>query len=168
MEMLEGDLADIVVSTFTINESRKERVDFSIPYFTDGLGVLALPGSGIESSSDLKGEMVIVRRSTTGFDWAKENLKSDNVISSVDVEQVVEHLLSKNAQAYINDKSSLDAMASRNPGVVVLPLYLTGENWGVAVAKGRPGLLKAINSFIRKMTSDGTLVRLRSKWIKPN
>ena len=112
--------------------------------------------------------MVIVRRSTTGFTWAQENLNSDDIVSSVDVERVVEHLVSKKAHAYINDRSSLDAMASRNSGVVVLPMYLTGENWGVAIAKGRPGFLKAINLIIGKMKKDGTLVKLRSKWIKSN
>ena len=57
---------DIGASGFTINDERKEQVNFSIPYYTTTQYIIIPKGSEIKSVEDLAGKNVAVQIGTTG------------------------------------------------------------------------------------------------------
>src|SRR5690554_1364182 len=53
---IEGDNVDIVVATYTINDTRKNVVDFAGPYYLAGQSILVLESNNeIQSDADLVG-----------------------------------------------------------------------------------------------------------------
>jgi ABC-type amino acid transport substrate-binding protein len=69
-----GTKMDIGVSSFTINDERKDLVDFCTPYFDSNQAVVALKSKGYTSVDDLKGKKVGAQSGTTGAAWIQENL----------------------------------------------------------------------------------------------
>jgi polar amino acid transport system substrate-binding protein len=73
---LQTGKADMIVSSMTITEKRKEMVDFSDPYANALLAILANKNSGISYIDDLNqpGKKVAVKTGTTGDIYAQEYL----------------------------------------------------------------------------------------------
>ena len=53
-ELLDSGDIDCVLATFTITEERRKSWDFSTPYYTDYVSVLAEDSSGIKELADLR------------------------------------------------------------------------------------------------------------------
>ena len=49
---------------------------------------------------------------------------------------------------------------------VELPEILDGQQYGIAVGKGNPEMLKAINSGLKKIRENGTFTEIHKKWFK--
>src|SRR5215207_3588333 len=56
---IEGGQVDIVVATYTINDTRKQKVDFAGPYYVAGQSIMVLEeNSDINGADDLAGKKV--------------------------------------------------------------------------------------------------------------
>ncbi len=64
---------DIAISSVSITDARKQKMDFSTPYLDDDLVLIAKDGSGITDLESAKGKKVGVQQATTGEKYAKEN-----------------------------------------------------------------------------------------------
>src|SRR5699024_12034565 len=80
---LQTGKADMVMSSMTITEERKETVDFSEPYANALLAVLTNKDSQITSVDDLnqEGKKVAVKTGSTGYLYAQEHLKNAEIIA---------------------------------------------------------------------------------------
>ena len=63
--LLDNGEVDLVIATYTITPERKEKWNFSDPYYTDAVGLLVLKDSGIESINDLDGKIIGVSQGST-------------------------------------------------------------------------------------------------------
>lgn len=168
-DMLLHGHAKLVVSCFTITESRKKALIFSHPYRSDGLGVLVRSDSKIKTRNDLDGKTIVAFRHTTAHPWVSKNLPGAKIVSDYpkDFQGTPHELIERGlADAYINDYSQLISIAHANKDLRILPKRLTSEVWGIAAKKDEQALIDEVNRALDQMKKSGQLQEIHDKWLK--
>jgi polar amino acid transport system substrate-binding protein len=158
---------DAVISAATITDERRQTVDFSDPYLSAGqmLAVRMADKDTIKSPADLDGKKVGVQLGTTGDIWATENTKAE-VVRYDEITLAFQALANKDVDAVLNDGPTSGAIVVANPemNLTLVGEPFTEELYGIAVNKGKPELLQAINKGLAAVKADGTYDKLHAKW----
>lgn len=167
---LQTGKADMVISSMTVTDQRKEQVDFSVPYAKALLAILANKDSGIESIENLNqaGKRVAVKTGSTGYLFAKNNLDKAEIIPLADESACVTEVVQGKADAFLYDQLTIYRNQLKNPDTttaVYIP-FQDAEYWAVAVKKGNQQLLSQIDEFIEKYTAEGGFITLSDKYLK--
>ena len=155
---LQTGKADMVMSSMTITEERKETVDFSEPYANALLAVLTNKDSQITSVDDLnqEGKKVAVKTGSTGYLYAQEHLKNAEIIALQDESACVMEVSQGKADGFIYDQLTIYRNWQNNldtTNAVFIP-FQDVEPWGIAVKKGNTELKEAIDSVLSQMTEE--------------
>lgn len=161
--------ADLVISSMTITEKRKEEVDFSEPYANAMLAILANKDSGISSIDDLNqaGKKVAVKTGTTGHLYAEEHLKNAEIIALADESACVTEVSQGKADGFLYDQLTIYRNCQNNPDTTIA-VYIPFQDvdyWGAALQKGNTELLDGVNAFIEEYKADGGFDRLSEKYL---
>jgi glutamate transport system substrate-binding protein len=160
-EVIEQGKVDVVIATYTINDKRKERVDFAGPYYVAGQDIMVAKDD----------------TSITGPDSFKEGTKKVcSVTGSTPAENIKKYLKDAAAQLVLFDVYSkcadalkakqVDAVTTDN--VILLGLVdkskgdfkllgkpFTQEPYGIGLKKGDTKFRSWINDVLEKIASDG-------------
>ena len=163
---LEAGNIDVVISGNTINDTRKQKVSFSVPYYTSGLTIVVnKDNTTIKEFKDLAGKKVAVQIGTTS---AAEVNKIDGVIVKEfnSVADIFMALKVGNVEAVVNDRPVNDYYIAKSgvKDVKALPQMLTSEEYGIAVKKKNADLLKKVNEGIEKVKKSGEYDKIFKKW----
>ena len=166
---LQTGKADMVMSSMTITEERKETVDFSEPYANALLAVLTNKDSQITSVDDLnqEGKKVAVKTGSTGYLYAQEHLKNAEIIALQDESACVMEVSQGKADGFIYDQLTIYRNWQNNldtNNAVFIP-FQDVEPWGIAVKKGNTELLDQLNDFIETYREDGGFEELTEKYL---
>ena len=158
---------DMVVSSMTITEPRREQVDFSEPYANAYLALLTNKDAGIEKAEDLNrpGRKVAVKIGSTGYYYAQKNLSQAEILSFPDESACVTEVVQGKADAFIYDQLTIYRNWQRHEDStkpVFIP-FQDVESWGAAFNKGNEGLVNAVNAFIGQYTAEGGFEKLTEK-----
>ena len=149
--------ADLAAAGLTVTEDRRKSVDFSDPYLTTGLVVIYRKAEPVLTGAACKGRRIGVQGGTTSDDYVVRELGQEPERFRSDAEAVV---ALKGGRC---DVVICDLILARNciRGVSDLALsdLITTEEYAIAVRKGRPDLLRAINETLRELKADGRLDR---------
>ena len=160
---------DAIASGMTITDERKKEIDFSDPYFDSNQSIAVLKKSGFTTQAQLAKKKIGVQSGTTGEKWATENLKPKGatIVPFKDATGAFAALQAGSVDAVVNDLPVTAEIIKEGPtrGFIIIDKIATGEQYGIAVAKDNPELLKAINAAIAKIKGDGTLQNIYNKWI---
>lgn len=160
-----GSSMDVAVSSITINDERSELIDFSAPYFDSNQAVVTLADAPYTTKEQLNGKPVGAQSGTTGEEWVKENLKDSQYTPYTMPTDALAALRAGKIEAVIYDSSVALNQISQDAGTYKLVEEIaTGEQYGIAVNKNNPELLKAINNALSEMQKDGTMDKLKKKW----
>lgn len=167
---LQTGKSDMVVSSMTITEERKETVDFSDPYANSLLAVLANKESGVKSIEDLNqgGKKVAVKTGSTGYLYAKEHLKNAEIIALADESACITEVSQGKADGFLYDQLTIYRnwqQYSDTTEAIFIP-FQEVDKWGVAVQKGNTQLLDQLNEFIKKYTKEGGFDDLTQKYLE--
>jgi polar amino acid transport system substrate-binding protein len=167
---LQSRKIDIIISSMTITEERKKNVDFSLPYYSSIFSILSLKSSKITSVDQLKDKIVGVQLGSTMADFAKNNSTdfSFKVISLDSNLTLIQELNKKIIDALIVEKVQAAEYSKHNPNIVAYAIpeqYYKDAQYSVVVRKGSL-TLEDIDSAIKKFYKDGTIEKLKQKWIK--
>ena len=161
-----GTSMDVAVSSITINDEREELVDFSTPYYDSNLAIVTLADSDVASASDLSGKSVGAQSGSTGEEWAKENLGDSSYTPYTGPTDALTALRAGKIQAVVLDAPVASDYVKEDAGTYKLVDEIaTGEQYGIAINKDNPELKKAIDSALADMQADGTLDKLKQKWL---
>ncbi len=151
--------ADVAAAGITVTDDRKKNVDFSIPYVTTGIVVVYSKNNPYTSTEQLKGKRIGVQGGTTSENYVLEQLGQEPERSRSPAEAVAA-LKAGRVDFVIAD---IDPAKNCIKGESDLSLsdFITSEDYAVAIRKGRPELLKAIDETISEIKADGRL----AKWI---
>ena len=151
--------ADLAAAGITITEDRKKNVDFSIPYVKTGIVVIFKKSNPFKEPAQLKGKKIGVQSGTTSETYVLEQLKQEPERAKSPAEAVAA-LKSGRVEFVIAD---IDPAKNCVKGEADLALsdFITSEEYAIAIKKGQPELLKAINETITAAKADGRL----AKWI---
>jgi len=171
---LEDGQYDAVISAMTINDERKEKIDFSDPYFEadQSLTVNIEETPDLDSAEELTTEMVIgVEKGTTGADYAEANFadKVKEIRVFEDSQGSLGDLAAGRIQAVINDfpVSAYAAETEFKDVLKVVERFTTNEQYGIGVAKGASALREAINEQLAELRSNGTYDEIFERWFGP-
>ena len=169
LAMLDNGKVDAAISTFTITEERKKSFDFSTPYHFESMAAVFKEGAApIKHASDLADKKVASQLGSTMAFWVQENAAQLNIaeVSTVDNNnQCIEALKAGHADVVIMDGSQAPVFCQKNPGLTYVGIVQAQDGFGIAVKKGDPLLLK-INEILKKLEEEGTLQKLKEKWLK--
>jgi len=153
---IENGQVDFVVATYTINDERKEVVDFAGPYFEAGQSILVLADNeDITSEEDLVGQPVC---SVTGSTPA-QNLRDlgAEVIETDTYSNCLQPLREGEAVAVSTDNVILAGLVDQNPGEFkVVGEPFTEEPYGIGVMKGDDEFRSFINDVLEQSYEDGS------------
>lgn len=161
---------DIGVSAITIKESRKQTVDFTIPYFVAdlSLAINAEETPDIEGIDDLAGLTIGAQQGTTGEDCAKflvDEGKAADVKSYGDASLAFQDLEAGRIAAIVNDRPASQGFIEKNAEVLkVVQVIETSEQYGFAISKEKPDLREKINEVLRQIMTDGTYAAIYQEW----
>ena len=152
--------ADLAAAGITVTEDRKKNVDFSIPYVKTGIVVIYKKSNPFKDKDQLKGKKIGVQGGTTSETFVLEQLKQEPERSKSPAEAVAA-LKSGRVEFVIAD---IDPAKNCVKGEADLALsdFITSEEYAVAIRKGQPELLKAINETITELKASGQL----DQWIR--
>lgn len=166
---LQTGKADMVISSMTITDQRKEQVDFSDPYANSLLAILSNKSSNISSIDDLNaaGKSVAVKIGSTGYLYAKEHLPNAEIIALQDESACVTEVSQGKADGFIYDQLTIyrNHMQNEDTTTALFIPFQDVESWGVAVKKGNTELVGQLNEFIEKYYADGGFDELTKKYM---
>lgn len=151
--------ADLAAAGITVTEDRKKNVDFSIPYVKTGIVVISKKSNPFKDVAQLKGKKIGVQAGTTSETYVLEQLKQEPDRSRSPAEACAA-LKSGRVEFVIAD---IDPAKNCVKGETDLQLsdFITSEEYAIAIRKGQPELLKAINETIAELKQNGKL----AKWV---
>ena len=106
---LQSDKADLVISSMTITDERKQSVDFSDAYAMAQLAILANADSGVASIDDLNqpGKKVAVKTGSTGDVYATKNLTNAEIVRLADESACVTEVVQDKADGFLYDQLTI-------------------------------------------------------------
>jgi len=162
---LQTGTLDAAVAGISITEQRKKVVNFSEPYFRAGLVIAVRPdNTTIKSKDDLKGKTIAVKLGTTSEKFARQ-IEGATVKTFDNGNDVYLEVINGGADAAIEDLPVIKHYIVQNPGKLkVVSEPMTGDDYGIAVAKGKEELLKKINDGLKKVKESGKYDELYKKY----
>ncbi|MCX5604564.1 glutamate ABC transporter substrate-binding protein [Streptomyces phaeochromogenes] len=153
-----GDVK-LIAATYSINDERKEKVDFAGPYLLAHQDLLIKSDSDITKGTDLNGKKLCsVTGSTSAQNVTKEIAPKAQLKEYGGYSECIAALQSGAVDAVTTDDSILAGFAAQDKykGQFKLAgLKLSNENYGVGVKKGDTATVDKVNTALEKMVSDG-------------
>jgi len=143
---LEIGTVDIVVASYTINDARKQRVDFAGPYYVAAQDILVRADeTAIKSVNDLGGKTVCSVRNSTPAGRIRTMVPTANLVEFDTYTLCRDELLAKRADAVTTDDAILIGYASENPKALkVVGNRFSTEPYGIGIApRAADGAAKA-------------------------
>ncbi|MET9385393.1 glutamate ABC transporter substrate-binding protein [Streptomyces sp. NPDC002928] len=154
-----GDVK-FIAATYSINDERKQKVDFAGPYLLAHQDLLVKANSTISKGTDLNGKnLCSVTGSTSAQNVQKSIAPKANLRENSGYSECIAALQSGAVDAVTTDDSILAGFAAQDKykGQFKLAgLKLSNENYGIGVKKGDTATVNKINDALKKMVSDGS------------
>jgi glutamate transport system substrate-binding protein len=148
---------DIVVATYTINDERKEIVDFAGPYFEAGQMIMVLESNtDINGPDDLAGKTVCSVEGSTPAENIRTNYPEAELSLTGAYSDCLEPLRNGQVDALSTDNVILSGFVDQNPGEFKLvgdPF--TEEPYGIGLEKGDDEFRDFINDVLEESYEDG-------------
>ena len=164
---LESKRLDVVINQVTISEERKQKYDFSTPYTLSGIQALTRKADvdSIKSAADLAGKKVGVGLGTNYEQWLKENVPQADIRTYDDDPTKFQDLNVGRIDVILVDRlAAFEMVEKTGDRLAVAGDAFSRQESGIALRKGNPQLLAAIDAAIAKLRADGTLKQLSEKW----
>jgi polar amino acid transport system substrate-binding protein len=167
---LAGKQYDIIASSVTITDARKEEMDFTTPYFEVRQALITPKATEVKSLEDMIGKRVGAQIGTTGF-MAAEKIEGIQAITYDEIGLAMADLTVGRLEAVICDDPVatnfiLDnkEYAEKMKVALIVPSE-EPEYYGFAVNKGNKELLDLLNKGIAAVKKKGIEDELRKKWV---
>jgi glutamate transport system substrate-binding protein len=155
-EVLEGDEVDMVVATYTINDTRKERISFAGPYYEAGQQIMVASDNdeitGPDSLADNPDAKVCSVTGSTPAEQIREYLASpDQLVLFDEYSQCADSLSNGQVDAVTTDNVILLGFVSESDGEFKLVgEQFTEEPYGIGIAKGDVEFCEFINETLQE------------------
>ncbi len=158
--MLQNGNVDMIFATYTINDKRKEVVDFAGPYFVAGQDLLIRANdTSITGPESLNGKKLCSVTGSTSAQNVKDKYASEvQLMEQTGYAECVTALISGTVDAVTTDDIILAGLAAAkgNGQLKVVGKTFSEEPYGVGLKKGSTEQQKKVNAAIKKMIDDGS------------
>ena len=165
---LQSGQIDLIISSLTANEQRRQSIDFSEPYVKTGLSILAAKDAPISSVEDLRtpGRKLAVRIATTGEQWCRKELPQASLVALDTDAACVLEVVNGKVDAWVYDQVSVMNYHAKHPDRTrALLAPLRQEVWAVGLKKGRDELKAKVNQTLARMKAAGAFAKLADQYL---
>lgn len=160
---------DLAVNGIEITDDRKGQVNFSLPYYACGEQLAVRAGeTSINSLADLKGKIVGTLKASLAQRIlervSREPGKPIDVRSYENQNNAYDDLAIGRLQAVLMDWPIAVYYAKPNPKLKLTGPSIERMEYGIAVRKEDPALLKNVNDALLALIKNGELARIYEKW----
>ncbi len=158
--VVNGDI-DMAISVITIRDDRKERVNFSDPYFSDEVAVLVRKDDdtfeGIDTKEELGAKKRIGTQGNTLTEILAVDIAGDNPVSLVRTwdEAVNELILNRVDAVIINGAGARNYVKKYNSLSILPGIEITSTDYGIIMKKGKNKILNDVNKTLEKLKDSG-------------
>jgi polar amino acid transport system substrate-binding protein len=166
---LESNQADGVIAGMSITEERKQKYNFSRPYYDSGVVMAIRAGDNdIRGYADLSGKRVAVKTGTEGAAFA-ESISAQygfNLVYFDESPFMYEEVKTGNSAACFEDYPVMGYGISQGNGLKMVTDMEQGSSYGFAVLKGKnQELLEMFDKGLANIRANGTYQKILDKYI---
>jgi polar amino acid transport system substrate-binding protein len=166
--LAQGD-RDMLASSITITDERKQTMDFSDPYFDAAQLIAVKESSKVAKFADLKKLKVGVQTGTTGDEAVTKLLgkTNTNIKRYESTPLALKELEAGGVDAVVADNGVVIHYVANNPGgkfKTVSDKEFAPEQYGFAVKKGNAELLGKINTGLAAIKADGSYAKIYEQY----
>lgn len=167
---VEAGQADAVIAGMSITDERKEKFDFSEPYYQADVTMAVAAGSTIKSYEDLAGKKVAIKTGTNGGAFAKsvKDKYGFEISEFSDSPTMYQDVIVGNTVACFEDYPVM-AYNIQQGAKLEMPndIKEAGSSYGFAVSKDKNAeLLEMFNKGLSNIKTDGTYDKIIEKYTK--
>lgn len=160
---------DMGISAVTITDERKQKYDFSEPYFEANQLILLPEDSTVTKLADLKGKKIGVQSATTGEQVVKKTFGDtyEGIKGYDDTPSAVDDFFIGRVDAVVADNAVLQDYAKKikdKKFKLVKDDSFEVEHYGIIVKKGNTELLDKINQGMKTIKENGKLKEINDKY----
>jgi glutamate transport system substrate-binding protein len=155
---IEQGRVDLVIATYTINDKRKQVVDFAGPYYEAGQALMVLKDNDtIKTPEDVAGKKVCSVTGSTPAATIVEKYKAE-LSPAGTYSACLEPLRNKQVEAITTDNVILAGFVDKEPDVFKLASdeTFTKEPYGIGLKKGDTEFRNWINDQLETFEEDGS------------
>ena len=168
-EAVRGGRADILCDPSTVTLERREIVDFSLPTFLDGAGVMSRDNRPVDRFEDLRDKRAGVLAGTTTERLLRKALADLDVKATVitvhDHREGIDLLAADRIDAYFGDRAILAAFLVQEPlpGFRVARQYFSFETYALALPRNDSAFRLLVDSTLARLYRTGRIRELLTK-----
>ena len=156
---LQNGQVDMVVATYTINDARKQLIDFAGPYYEAGQDIMVAEGNpeGIEGPDDLAGLNVCSVEGSTPAQNIRDNFPEATLTLFDVYSKCADALSAGQVDAVTTDNVILTGLVAGSDGAFELVGNpFTTEPYGIGVPLGDTEFRNFINDVLEESFEDGS------------
>lgn len=157
--MLETGQVDMIFATYSITDTRKEKVQFAGPYFVAGQDLLVAADSDIAGKDDLAGKLLCSVTGSTSAENVKKDIPDVQLQEYGTYSECVAQLANGTLDAVTTDDTILAGFAAQTDYAgkfKVVGAPFSTENYGVGLNK-EDERCEDINKALTELWEDGTM-----------
>lgn len=159
---------DLIVSSMTANDERRQTIDFSDAYFHTGISMLVPIKSAAKSIADFEhgAPTIAVKKGTTGYLFARDHLPAAKLLILDKETSCVLEVSQAKADAFIYDQLSILNYWQMNKATTRALLEpIRKEEWAIGLRQGEDDLKRQVNAFIADFRAKGGFQKLGDQWL---
>jgi len=180
---LQSGKIDLIITGMTASAERKKSVNFTQPYFANTQVMIVkkaadahattapAPAASAAKSGEISGlhqidgKRICVLTGSAGDLAARKHFPHASFQSMTAAADAALAVKSNKADAFIYDKSVLLNLVEKSPELVILDQAVDKLEVAAAIKKENGKLLADMNGVLAELKKEGTLQRLRLKWV---
>lgn len=166
-----GTKYDMGIAAITATPEREKEVGFTDSYYMDDQAIVTMAdnteitGDNYADALNAEGVKIAVQSGSTAEAFAKENFPNAELVPFKNATDCFAAVQSSQANALVTNRSvAAQLVATSFSNEQVIKQISTGEEYAIAVNKDNTALLGALNDSIAKLTEDGTVDELMTKY----
>jgi glutamate transport system substrate-binding protein len=154
---IQDGTVDMVVATYTINDTRKEKIDFAGPYYVAGQDIMVAAGdTSISGVEDLNGKKVCSVQGSTSVENVREMAPEAEVTEYDVYSKCADDLRNGRVDAVSTDNVILLGLIEESEGAFELVGNpFTEEPYGIGVPKGDDEFRTFVNDVLEEIYESG-------------
>ncbi|GAB3363108.1 glutamate ABC transporter substrate-binding protein [Modestobacter lapidis] len=155
---IEEGRVDMVVATYTINDDRKQRIDFAGPYYEAGQDIMVAEGNplGIQGPEDLAGKNVCSVEGSTPAEEIRTNYPEAQLTLFDVYSKCADALANGQVDAVTTDNVILTGLVAGSPDQFdLVGNPFTEEPYGIGIPKGDDEFRAFINDTLEQAYESG-------------
>ena len=165
---VQENTVDIVLAGLTVDDERKEKVDFTQTYATGKQVIIVKNDSAIATVDDLDGKTIGVQAGTTGDIYCTDDYGQDAVKPYNNGALAIAALQNGQVDCVVIDNEPAKVFVQANEGLKILETEYVTEDYAAAISKNNTELLEKVDAAMTKLKEDGTIDKILAKYINAN